>query len=104
MSLDEGSLRKQIEKIKNDLMLLGDMRPGTLSQQEAKSSGTKYWQISYTHKMKSRTEYVRPYQVSRLKKEVLFYQRFRKLIQQWVDTSFEISRIVGKNAKAKPGS
>ena len=55
-------INERIKKIKEELREIGPMRPGTLSR-EYKSPRKKagaYWQLSYTRKMKSRTEYVRP--------------------------------------------
>ena len=61
MSTSISSIEKQIMRIQRTLATLGPMRPGTLNRQykdPAKKQGG-YWQISYTHKMRSRSEYVR---------------------------------------------
>jgi len=52
---------KRIQVIKQVLMVIGEMRPGARTRQY-KLPATKqgaYYQISYTHKMRSRTEYIR---------------------------------------------
>ena len=51
----------RIKAIKKELNKIGDMRPGTMSlqYQKPKEKKTPYHQVSYTHKMKSRTDYVR---------------------------------------------
>ena len=87
-------LEKQIEALKVELLAIGPMRPGTLTQQyKDRSSQTGgYYQLSYTHKMKSRTEYVRAEHVDRLSAELDQYKRWRKLMKSWVDLSIELSR------------
>ena len=102
MEQKEKTLREAIAEIRQELMRLGEMRPGNLSRQTAGNKSAQYWQVSYTHKMKSRTEYVRADQVSRIQKEIQTYQRFKKLVQQWVDAALELSQRMSKNAKIKP--
>lgn len=53
----ETALERKIEKVKQDLMKLGDMRPGSISVQTRKWGG-EYGQLSYTHRGKGHTEYV----------------------------------------------
>jgi len=87
-------LEKQIEAVKVELLATGPMRPGTLTKQykdrAAQTGG--YYQLSYTHKMKSRTEYVRAEHVDRLSAELEQYKSWRKLMEHWVDLSIELSR------------
>jgi hypothetical protein len=60
-------IEKQIAGIKKELMEIGEMRPGSLSQQykNPKDKTGAFYQLSYTYKMKSKTEYVRFHQVDR---------------------------------------
>ena len=53
-------LEERISRIKSALDQLGPMRPGTISLQyrNPQERKTPYYQISYTHQMKSRTEYL----------------------------------------------
>lgn len=87
-------LEKEIEVVKIKLMAIGAMRPGTLTQQykDRNTQTGGYYQLSYTHEMKSRTEYVRAAHVSLLQEEVAEYKKWRKLIERWVDLSIELSR------------
>lgn len=88
-------IRKKIEKVKKELMQIGEMRPGSLTKQyqnSAKKQGG-YYQISYTYKMKSRTEYVRPEFVEDLKSQVKTFKRFKALTQKWIDLAIEFSRL-----------
>ena len=61
--LNDGSsekIRKRIERIKAELAGIDEMRTGSLTRQykdTARQRGA-YYQLSYTHQMKSRTEYV----------------------------------------------
>ena len=88
-------IERRIEKIKKELQLIEEMRPGTLSKQY-KHPGEKkgeYYQLSFTHKMKSRTEYVRPVFVKETRRQVKVYKKFKKLIEEWIDLSIEYCRF-----------
>ena len=54
----QDAIEKRIRQIKEKLMGVGTMRPGSLTKQLQKRSTThkvfEYWQLSYTHKMKAR--------------------------------------------------
>jgi len=94
-------LENEIRKIKNELSELAPMRPGVLSLQykvPAKKKGP-YFQLSYTHKMKSRTQYVRPEWVDEIRGQIEVYKRFKKLVEEWIDLSIEYSRTRMKQAK-----
>jgi len=51
----------------------------------------EYWQLSYTHKMKSKTDYVRQDMVKTTQVQVKEFKRFKKLIDEWIDLA--ISRL-----------
>ena len=90
-----GQIEKQIEKIKGQFLEIGEMRPGSLTKQyrDPKEKIGPYYQLSYTHKMKSRTEYVRPMFVKNLRRQIAEYKRFKKLTEKWVDLSIEKSKL-----------
>ncbi len=98
-------IEKELQKLKDSLAKLGPMRPGSLTRQyknpDKKTGG--YFQISYTHKMRSRTEYVRPEFAKQLKREIGEYKKFRETVQAITDLSIELSKmkmgLVGKNQK-----
>jgi len=94
------TLEERIEGIKEELAEMGDMRPGSLTRQKRGASGT-YYQLSYTHKGKGRTEYVRPEFAALIKKQTANYRRFKKLIDQWVDLEIERSKMLMKIEKKK---
>jgi hypothetical protein len=77
------------------LTRLGAMRPGTLSVQyrDPVERKTPFHQISYTHKGRSRSEYVRPESLPAVTKEVAAYKKFRRLLEEIIDLSLEASRL-----------
>lgn len=87
-------IEKRIEKIKEALVEIGPMRPGSLSRQykDPKARSGPYWQISYTRNMRSHTEYVRQDCVAVVRKEIAAYKRFRKLMEEWIELSIEDSK------------
>jgi hypothetical protein len=88
-------IEKQIEKIKQELLDIGEMRPGSLTKQyrNPKEKKWEFYQLSYTHNMKSKTEYVRAPHVDDMKKQVDTYKRFKALVEKWIDLSIEHSKI-----------
>jgi hypothetical protein len=86
---------KQIKKIKEELQEMGTIRPGTLSRQY-KSPSEKagaYWQLSYTRKMKSHTEYIRLISVPEIQRQITAYKRFKVLVDRWLDLAIEYSKL-----------
>ena len=94
-------LETQIQKIKDEMQEIGEMRPGSLTLQYKipKEKKGPYYQISYTHKMKSRTQYVRAESVDEIRQQIEVYKRFKKLIEKWIDLAIEHSQIKMKQAK-----
>ncbi|MEK7289875.1 MAG: DUF6788 family protein [Planctomycetota bacterium] len=88
-------IEERIKKIKKKLQSIREMRPGTLSKQYKDPAGKRgaYYQLSFTHKMKSRTEYIRPSFVDEMRQLVKTYKEFKKLVELWVDLSIEHSRL-----------
>ena len=94
------TIEKRLEKIKRELSDVGVMRPGSLTKQKQRRSSTgnvsEYWQISYTHKMKSRTDYVREGSVSDTQDQIAEYKRFKELIDEWVELAIEQAKLISK--------
>jgi len=88
------TLLKKIETTKNELIKLGDMRPGSVTKQFHKRGDKKwpYWQISYTQNQRSRTEYLKDEFVEEIKAEVSTYKKFKKLVEKLVNLNVEISK------------
>lgn len=88
-------LEQRMERIKQDLMALGPMRPGSISRQYRDPEAKKrpFHQISYTHKGRGRSEYVRPENLAELRRETANFKHFRKLTEQWVELSLAASQL-----------
>ncbi len=88
-------IEKEVEKIKQEIQKIGDMRPGSLTPQyrvTPQKSGP-YYQLSYTYNMKSYTKYIRPRFVKQTASQIATYKRFRKLIKRWVTLSIQHSQL-----------
>ena len=88
-------LEEKIQKLKRSVAALGNLRPGSVSQQTAGGPNRKprkYWQISYTYKMRSRTDYLRDDLVEKVKKETLEYKKFKKIVDEIIDLSIQLSK------------
>ena len=96
-------IEQRIDRIKRTLLEVGPMRPGSLTRQyqDPKHHAGAYWQISYTRRMKSRTEYVRKEWVKELRRQITTHKRFKRLVDQWIDLSIEHSRLTLQTAEAK---
>ncbi len=94
-------IEKRIEKIKKELQNIEQMRPGSLTCQyrNPKDKTGAYYQISYTHKMKSRTEYVRPEYVAQIRKQVSQYKGFKQLVEEWIELAIQHSKMQIDRAK-----
>jgi hypothetical protein len=97
------TLEARIKKIKQDLVSLGDLRPGSLSQQYNVCGNTKcrckedpprkhgpYYQLSFTRKGRSRTKFIKKPHLQTVKEQLNNYVRFRILIDQWIELSTEL--------------
>jgi hypothetical protein len=94
-------LEEAIQGIKREIGKLGALRPGSLSKQ-ARKTKTKYgayWHLSYTHRGKGHTQYIRDTFVSQVKAEVSNFKRFRKLIDRLIALSIERSQLKMKTDK-----
>ncbi|HEY1207729.1 MAG TPA: DUF6788 family protein [Terracidiphilus sp.] len=96
-------IEQRIDRIKRTLMEIGPLRPGSLTRQykDPKHHAGAYWQISYTRRMKSRTEYVRQEWVKELRRQIVTHKRFKRLVDQWIDLSIEHSRLTVRMAEPK---
>src|SRR5271155_3795911 len=88
-------IEQRIDRIKRTLLEIGPMRPGSLTRQykDPQNHTGAYWQISYTRRMKSRTQYVRQECVKELRRRIATHKRFKRLVDQWIDLSIEHSRL-----------
>jgi hypothetical protein len=78
-------IETKIKKIKRALAAMGEMRPGSLTLQRRKGcSQGGYYQLSYTHRMQGKTEYVRASLAPLVKRQIANFHRFRRLTDRWV--------------------
>ena len=85
---------RQIQAIKDQLAALGPLRPGSLSRQYRQPGRRQgaYYQVSYTLRMRSHTDYVRPNELAQLRQELAAYRRFKQLTTRWVQVALRRSR------------
>ena len=102
----EATLERQIEKVKRDLVALGDLRPGSLSTQynvcgtpgcRCKATPPEkhgpYYQVSYTRKGKSSTKFVKQKDLPAVRKQLKNYERMKLLMDRWIDLATELSTL-----------
>ena len=89
------TIENRIRRLRRLLANAGNMRPGTLGVQYRRPAEKKapFHQISYTRKGHSRSEYVRPENLSAVRLEIAAYRRFKILLDQLLDLSIRASRL-----------
>ena len=99
-------------------MALGDMHPGSLSKQwnicgnpkcrckdpeEPKKHGP-YYNLSFTHKGKSRTRFIQPQFVKQIEKQIENYKFFKSLTEEWKNVAAEIAKMkIAEQKRNKSG-
>ena len=106
-------IEQRIQQIKNQLVGLGDMRPGSLSRQynvcgkpgcrckdpENPRRHGPYYQLSWVHRGKSTTQFVRRPFVAQVKAQLVTYKTLRRLTQEWVDLALQAATLKLEAAK-----
>ena len=100
------TLQREIERIKKELVGLGDLRPGSLSKQynvcgkpgcRCKASPPvkhgPYYQVSYTRRGRSGSMFVRGGQVTQVRQQLKNYSKLRKLVDRWIEAAAELSNL-----------
>ena len=97
-------IERRIDRIKGALSHIGPMRPGSLTRQykDRKNKTGAYWQISYTRRMKSRTEYVREKWTAEIRQQIATHRRFKRMVDPWIDLCIERSKLTMQIAE--PGA
>ena len=114
VNIDIQSCQARIQEIKQQLLELGEMRPGSISEQfnvcgnptcvckdpkHPKKHGP-YYQLSYSHQGKSTTEFVKKEMVDEVRQHLQSYRTFRELTKEWVELSVKIAKL-RKSKKGK---
>jgi hypothetical protein len=107
-----GQWQARIQQIKRELAVLDEMRPGSLSVQynvcgnpncrckdrDNPQKHGPYYQLSYSHKGRSTTEFVKKEMVTDTKRQLKAYRKFKQLTEEWVDLSVKVARLRKKDA------
>ena len=95
MSTELDRKENKVRALLAGMAKLGAMRPGTLTVQyrNPAEKKTPFNQLSYTHKGRSRSEYVRPDNLAAVKREVETYKKFRLLVEEVTELSLEASQL-----------
>jgi hypothetical protein len=88
-------ITQEIEAIKAQLGQIGIVRPGSLTRQykDPQNQAGAYYQVSYTHRMKSRTAYVRAPFVKDVRQQIRDYNKLKQLLERWVALGIEHSQL-----------
>jgi hypothetical protein len=111
-------MQKRIEKIKTELQLIGEMRPGSLNKQYTKCGRPNcrcqdprnpkrhgpYYQLSYVHHGKSTTQFIKTTHFKEVNRQLANYKKFRSLTAQWIDIALDLAKAklkIDKESHAK---
>jgi hypothetical protein len=106
-------LRRQIEQLKRQLLQLGAIHPGSLSEQynvcgqpgcrckdpKDPHKHGPYYQLSFTWRGKGRTRFVRAERRAEVRQKITNYKRFRELSDEWVDLAMELEQLEREQAR-----
>lgn len=101
------TIEKRIEKIKEQMVTLGPLRPGTMykrlnvcgrpgckcGREANPEKHGPYHYLSYTFQGKSHTEFVRAADVTRTKEAIENYNRLMELVADLVETNIKLARL-----------
>lgn len=96
-----GRLERKIETIRQALLILGPMHPGSVSRQyqvcgragcrcmdpEQPHRHGPYHKLAYVHRGKPVCRFVRADCVDEIARRLVTYKTFRKLVDQWIELS-----------------
>jgi len=100
------TLEQRIQQIKAELVALGDMRPGSLSKQynvcgkpncrckdpQNPQRHGPYYQLSWVHRGKSTTQFIRPPLLPQVRAQIATYTKFRKLTDAWINLALRLAQ------------
>jgi len=121
--MTEREIDTRIAAIKTELAALGPLHPGSITRQynvcgnptcrckadPAQRHGP-YYQLSYAHRRKSTSSFVREADLAEVEQQLRNYERLRALVEEWVALSTERARLIralrkqqstGKNRRPK---
>ena len=105
------ALQKRIAHIKAELAALDALRPGSLSQQynvcgtpgcrckaDPPHKHGPYYQLSYTFRGKSHSDFVRRDELPQVEEQMRNYESLRALVDEWIALSLELVRLTRPSA------
>jgi hypothetical protein len=110
-------LERRIERIKQKLLALGDLRPGSLSEQynvcgnpscrckaDPPQKHGPYYQLGWTRKRKSTTRFIRKPDAATVESQLRTYTELQSLVDQWIDAAVEICELKLAESRADAGT
>jgi hypothetical protein len=111
----QAHLAATIDTLKQALLTLGDLRPGTLSEQynvcgkagcackaDPPRKHGPYYQVSFTWQGRSHTQFVRRENVATTRQHLRNYERLRALVEAWIAAGLELSALRFGAAPIRP--
>jgi hypothetical protein len=111
----QAHLEAKIDVLKQDLLTLGDLRPGTLSEQynvcgkagcackaDPPRKHGPYYQVSFTWQGRSHTQFVRGENLATTRQQLRTYERLRTLVEAWIATGLELAALRFGTAPVRP--
>lgn len=111
----QAQLEAKIDALKQELRTLGDLRPGTLSEQynvcgkagcackaDPPRKHGPYYQVSFTWQGRSHTQFVRRENVAATRQQLRTYARLRALVDAWVAAGLELTALRFGAAPVRP--
>jgi hypothetical protein len=115
--MTEREIDQRIAAIKRELSLLGPLHPGSLSRQynvcgnpacrckaDASQRHGPYYQLSYSHRKRSSSRFVRDPEVDDVTQQLENYGRLRALVEEWVGLGIERARLRRTARNTPPSS
>ena len=111
--MTEREIEHRITAIKRELACLGPLRPGSISRQynvcgnpacRCKADPSQrhgpYYQLSYTHRRKSSSEFVRAHDLRDVQRQLDNHARLRALVEEWIGLGIQQARLAREARKS----
>jgi len=108
------ALERRIEALQQKLASLGELHPGSLSEQynvcgtaacrckaDPPQRHGPYYQLGWTRKGKSTTRFVRQTEVAAVRRQLKNYAKLQSLVEEWVDLSMQLFELKRQEARQK---
>ena len=99
----QAQLEAKIAQVKQALLRLGELRPGTLSAQynvcgkagcackaQPPRKHGQYYQVSFTWQGRSHTHFVRREHLAAVRRQLRTYERLRTLVETWIAAELKL--------------